>query len=188
MGKLFDALTTVKDAVKEVVISEIAEGVTFDALIERCDETVHETIDSRLIYTSDIVAMWTELGCPDPSDADKSDEIMPLMTFAVYEELRDNTDVGRIVTEYLINEHTILCDACAVAVVNDDYSEGADPEVLSMFTQALQGGRLVSCGAVETGLDTQCEACGEFTEFGTAGVFNVMSATSFSVDKLKLSL
>ena len=120
--------------------------------------------------------MWTELGCPDPSDADKSDEIMPLMTFAVYGELRDNTDEERIVTEYVLDEHTILCDACAVAVVNDDYSAGADAEVIQAFYAELGGGdrHLAWCGSIEEGFNGVCNACWDRLEYSTASIFTLV--------------
>ena len=61
---------------------------------EMISDTVHTEIDTRLVYTQDIMDTWDDMGLPDPEYGHGSGSIMDQITQAVYETfiMADYTD------------------------------------------------------------------------------------------------
>lgn len=68
----------------------------------------HEAIDSALIYTADILEYWVSAGMPECEDGMGDGTIMGAITWAVYEDLRENVDTWEILGAWVESHAELL--------------------------------------------------------------------------------
>lgn len=115
------------DAAMDIAAAAV-EKLSFDleqdqiSCVFRLDELISESISeyvNNLVYTSDIVELWSALGWPEPDEsAYDGQTIVQQMSAAIEDALRDddkvadtvNLDVNTWATEELEKRHTDFTD------------------------------------------------------------------------------
>ena len=167
----FDVVNAIKSAIEEQFDSLVHEGNTelswFDIeYVTR--ESADQAFDDQMIDTTDIINMWQSCGMPE-SPTGKGD-ILSQMQDGLYEDIFGDLDIEDMILDYVSDHDTAhLCENCAVAVVNNDFSsEGltATPKQVSAFI----GENNPTYWVTHTELFSTCEIC---SEGGANRVFKV---------------
>ena len=167
----FDVVNAIKSAIEEQFDSLVHEGNTelswFD--IENVTrEAADRAFDDQMIDTTDIIHMWQSCGMPESPTGEG--DILSQMQDGLYEDILGDLDIGDMILDYVSDHDTAhLCENCAVAVVNNDFSsEGltATPEQVSDFI----GENNPTYWVTYTELVSMCEIC---DQWGANRVFKV---------------
>ena len=167
----FDVVNAIKSAIEEQFDSLVHEGNTelswFD-IDDDTSEAANQAFDDQMIYTTDIINLWQSCGMPESPTGDG--DILSQMQDGLYEDILGDLDIGDMILDYVSDHDTAhLCENCAVAVVNNDFSsEGltATPEQVSAFI----GENNPTYWVTYTELFSMCEIC---SEWGADRVFKV---------------
>ena len=167
----FDVVNAIKSAIEEQFDSLVHEGNTelswFDIeYVTR--EAADKAFDDQMIDTTDIIHTWQSCGMPESPTGEG--DIMSQMQDGLYEDILGDLDIEDMILDYVSDHDTAhLCETCAVAVVNNDFSsEGltATPEQVSAFI----GENNPTYWVTYTELVSMCEIC---DQWGANGVFKV---------------
>ena len=167
----FDVVNAIKSAIEEQFDSLVHAGNTelswFD--IENVTlEAADRAFDNQMIYTEDIVSLWQSCGMPESPTGEG--DILSQMQDGLYEDILGDLDIEDMILDYVTDHDTAyLCENCAVAVVNNDFSsEGltATPEQVSAFI----GENNPTYWVTYTELVSMCEIC---DQWGADRVFKV---------------
>ena len=167
----FDVVNAVKSAIKEQFDSLVHDGNTELSWFDIDDDTrdaANQAFDDQMIYTADIINLWQSCGMPESPTGDG--DILSQMQDGLYEDILGGLDIEDMILDYVSDHDTAhLCENCAVAVVNNDFSsEGltATPEQVSAFI----GENNPTYWVTYTELFSMCEIC---SEWGADRVFKV---------------
>ena len=131
-------------------------------------EAADKAFDDQMIDTTDIINTWQ--GCGMPESPTGEGDILSQMQDGLYEDILGDLDIEDMILDYVSDHDTAhLCENCAVAVVNNDFSsEGltATPEQVSAFI----GENNPTYWVTYTELDSMCEIC---DQWGANRVFKV---------------
>ena len=167
----FEVVKAIKSAIEEQFDSLVHEGNTelswFD--IENVTrEATDRAFDGQMIYTEDIVSLWQSCGMPESPTGEG--DILSQMQDGLYEDILGDLDIEDMILDYVSDHDTAhLCEDCAVAVVNNDFSsEGltATPEQVSAFI----GENNPTYWGTYIELVSMCEIC---DQWGADRVFKV---------------
>ena len=167
----FDVVNAIKSAIEEQFDSLVHEGNTelswFD-IEDVTREAADKAFDDQMIYTTDIIDIWQSCGMPESPTGEG--DILSQMKDGLYDDILGDLDIEDMILDYVSDHDTAhLCESCAVAVVNDDFSsEGltATPEQVSAFI----GENNPTYCVTYTELDSMCEIC---DQWGADRVFKV---------------
>ena len=167
----FDVVNAIKSAIEEQFDSLVHEGNTelswFD-IEDVTRETANQAIDNQMIDTTDIINTWQSCGMPESHTGEG--DILSQMQDGLYVDILGDLDIEDMILDYVSDHDTAhLCENCAVAVVNNDFSsEGltATPEQVSAFI----GENNPTYWVTYTELDSMCEIC---DQWGANRVFKV---------------
>lgn len=167
----FDVVKAIKSAIEEQFDSIVHEGNTelswFD-IEDVTREAADRSFGHQMIDTTDIINTWQSCGMPESPTGEG--DILSQMQDGLYEDILGDLDIEDMILDYVSDHDTAhLCENCAVAVVNDDFSsEGltATPEQVSAFI----GENNPTYWVTYTELDSMCEIC---SEWGANRVFKV---------------
>ena len=167
----FDVVNAIKSAIEEQFDSFVHEGNTelsWTDIEDQIQGAANQAIDNKLIYTSDTVDIWRSCGMPE-SPTGKGD-ILQQMRVGVFYCILGDLDMEDVIQNHVSDHDTAhLCENCAVAVVNDDFSSeslAATPEQVSDFIS--QQNPVFWVTYIE--LFSTCEIC---SEGGANRVFKV---------------
>ena len=167
----FDILEAVETDVKEqfdFCVQNIGTELSWLDIEDQIQGAVNQAIDNKLIYTSDTVDIWRSCGMPE-SPTGKGD-ILQQMRVGVFYCILGDLDMEDVIQNHVSDHDTAhLCENCAVAVVNDDFSSeslAATPEQVSDFIS--QQNPVFWVTYIE--LFSTCEIC---SEGGANRVFKV---------------
>ena len=167
----FDVVNAIKSAIEEQFDSLVHEGNTELSWFDIVDVTrvaADQAFDDQMIYTTDIINLWQSCGMPESPTGDG--DILSQMQVGLYEDILGDLDIGDMILDYVSDHDTAhLCENCAVAVVNNDFSsEGltATPEQVSAFI----GENNPTYWVTHTELVSTCEIC---DQWGANRVFKV---------------
>ena len=167
----FDVVNAIKSAIEEQFDSLVHEGNTelswFDIeYVTR--EAADQAFDDQMIYTTDIINTWQSCGMPESPTGEG--DILSQMQDGLYVDILGDLDIEDMILDYVSDHDTAhLCENCAVAVVNDDFSSeslAATPEQVSDFIS--QQNPVFWVTYIE--LFSTCEIC---SEGGANRVFKV---------------
>ena len=159
----FDVVNAIKSAIEEQFDSLVHEGNTelswFDIeYVTR--EAADRAFDDQMIDTTDIINTWQSCGMPESPTGEG--DILSQMQDGLYEDILGDLDIEDMILDYVSDHDTAhLCESCAVAVVNNDFSsEGltATPEQVSAFI----GENNPTYWVTYTELVSMCEICSEW--------------------------
>lgn len=167
----FDVVKAIKSAIEEQFDHMGDEGNTelswFD-LEDVTREAADRAFDDQMIYTSDTIDIWRSCGMPESPTGEG--DILSQMKDGLYDDILGDLDIEDMILDYVSDHDTAhLCENCAVAVVNNDFSsEGltATPEQVSAFI----GENNPTYWVTYTELFSTCEIC---SERGANRVFKV---------------
>ena len=167
----FDVVNAIKSAIEEqfdsLVQNEDVELSWFD-IVDVTRVAADQAFDDQMIYTTDIINTWQSCGMPESPTGEG--DILSQMKDGLYEDILGDLDIGDMILDYVSDHDTAhLCENCAVAVVNDDFSsEGltATPEQVSAFI----GENNPTYWVTYTELFSMCEIC---DQWGADRVFKV---------------
>ena len=167
----FDVVSAIKSAIEEQFDSLVHEGNTelsWTDIEDQIHEAANQAFDNRLIYTADIINTWQSCGMPESPTGEG--DILSQMQDGLYEDILGDLDIEDMILDYVFDHDTAhICENCAVAVVNNDFSsEGltATPEQVSAFI----GENNPTYWVTYTELFSMCEIC---SEWGANRVFKV---------------
>ena len=133
-----DVTEAVETDVKERFDTIVQNGdveLSWTDIEDQIHEAANQAFDNRLIYTSDTIDVWRSCGMPE-SPTGKGD-ILQQMGVGVFYCILGDLDIEDMILDYVSDHDTAhLCENCAVAVVNDDFSSeslAATPEQVSDF-------------------------------------------------------
>lgn len=166
-----DVVNAIKSAIEEQFDSLVHEGNTELSWFDIEDVTrkaADQAFDDQMIDTTDIINTWQSCGMPESPTGEG--DILSQMHDGLYEDILGDLDMEDVILDYVSDHDTAhLCENCAVAVVNDDFSsEGltATPEQVSAFI----GENNPTYWVTYTELDSMCEIC---DQWGANRVFKV---------------
>ena len=167
----FDVVNAIKSAIEEQFDSLVHEGNTELSWVDIEDVTrkaADKAFDDQMIDTTDIINAWQSCGMPESPTGEG--DILSQMKDGLYEDILGDLDIEDMILDYVSDHDTAhLCENCAVAVVNNDFSsEGltATPEQVSAFI----GENNPTYCVTYTELDSMCEIC---DQWGANRVFKV---------------
>ena len=168
---MFDVVNAIKSAIEEqfdsIVQNEDVE-LSWSDIDDDIREAANQVFDDQMIYTTDIINLWQSCGMPESPTGDG--DILSQMQAGLYEDILGYLDIEDMILDYVSDHDTAhLCENCAVAVVNNDFSsEGltATPEQVSAFI----GENNPTYWVTYTELFSMCEIC---SEWGADRVFKV---------------
>ena len=167
----FDVVNTIKSAIEERFDSLVHEGDTelsWFGIEDVTREAADKAFDDQMIDTTDIIHTWQSCGMPESPTGEG--DILSQMQDGLYEDILGDLDIEDMILDYVSDHDTAhLCESCAVAVVNNDFSsEGltATPEQVSAFI----GENNPTYWVTYTELVSMCEIC---SEWGADQVFKV---------------
>ena len=168
----FDVVNAIKSAIEEQFDSLVHEGgnteLSWFDIEYVTREAAYQAFDNKLIYTSDIVSLWQSCGMPESPTGEG--DILEQMGAGIFDYIMGDLDIEDMILDYVSDHDTAhLCENCAVAVVNNDFSsEGltATPEQVSAFI----GENNPTYWVTYTELFSMCEIC---DQWGANRVFKV---------------
>ena len=167
----FNVVNAIKSDIEEQFDSLVHGGNTELSWFDIDDDTrdaADQAFDDQMIYTTDIINTWQSCGMPESPTGEG--DILSQMKDEVYEYILGDLDIEDMILDYVSDHDTAhLCENCAVAVVNNDFSsEGltATPEQVSAFI----GENNPTYWVTYTELVSMCEIC---DQWGANRVFKV---------------
>ena len=167
----FDVVNAIKSAIEEQFDSLVHEGnaeLSWFDIKDVTREAADKAFDDQMIDTTDIIDIWQSCGMPESPTGEG--DILSQMQDGLYEDILGDLDIKDMILDYVSDHDTAhLCENCAVAVVNNDFSsEGltATPEQVSAFI----GENNPTYCVTYTELDSMCEIC---DQWGADRVFKV---------------
>ena len=167
----FDVVNAIKSAIEEQFDSHVHDGNTelsWSDIEDVTREAADQAFDDQMIYTTDIIDTWQSCGMPESPTGDG--DILSQMQDGLYEDILGDLDIEGMILDHVSDNDTAhLCENCAVAVVNDDFSSeslAATPEQVSDFI----GENNPTYWVMYTELVSMCEIC---SEWGADRVFKV---------------
>ena len=168
----FDVVNAIKSAIAEQFDSLVHEGNTERSWFDIVDVTrvaADQAFDDQMIYTTDIINTWQSCGMPESPTGEG--DILSQIKDGLYDDILGDLDIEDMILDYVIGLKLTahLCEDCAVAVVNNDFSsEGltATPEQVSAFI----GENNPTYWVTHTELASMCEIC---DQWGANRVFKV---------------
>ena len=158
----FDVVNAIKSAIEEQFDSLVHEGNTELSWCDIEDVTrvaADQAFDAQMIYTTDIIDVWCSCGMPESPTGEG--DILSQIKDGLYEDILGDLDIKDMILDHVSDHDTAhLCEDCAVAVVNNDFSsEGltATPEQVSAFI----GENNPTYWVTYTELASMCEICSE---------------------------
>ena len=167
----FDVVNAIKSAIEEqfdsLVQNEDVE-LSWTDIDDDTREAANQAFDDQMIYTTDIINTWQSCGMPESPTGEG--DILSQMEAGIFDYILGDLDIEDMILDYVSDHDTAhLCENCAVAVVNNDFSsEGltATPEQVSAFI----GENNPTYWVTYTELFSMCEIC---SEWGADRVFKV---------------
>ena len=167
----FDVVNAIKSAIEEqfdsLVQNEDVE-LSWTDIDDDTREAANQAFDDQMIYTDDIIDIWRSCGMPESPIGEGG--ILEQMEAGIFDYILGDLDIEDMILDYVSDHDTAhLCENCAVAVVNNDFSsEGltATPEQVSAFI----GENNPTYWVTYTELFSMCEIC---SEWGADRVFKV---------------
>ena len=160
--------TDVKEQFDTIVQNEDVDELSWTDIEDQIHEAANQAFDDQMIYTTDIINLWQSCGMPESPTGEG--DILSQMQGGLYEDILGCLDVEDMILDYVSDHDTAhLCENCAVAVVNNDFSsEGltATPEQVSAFI----GENNPTYWVTYTELFSMCEIC---DQWGADRVFKV---------------
>ena len=167
----FDVVNAIKSAIEEQFDSLVHEGNTELSWFDIDDvtrEVADKAFDDQMIDTTNIINTWQSCGMPESPTGEG--DILSQMQDGLYEDILGDLDIEDMILDYVSYQDTAhLCENCAVAVVNDDFSSEsltATPEQVSAFI----GENNPTYWGTYTELVSMCEIC---VQWGANRVFKV---------------
>ena len=167
----FDVVNAIKSAIEERFDTIVQNGyveLSWTDIEDQIQGAANQAIDNKLIYTDDTIDVWRSCGMPE-SPTGKGD-ILQQMRVGVFYCILGDLDMEDVIQNHVSDHDTAhLCENCAVAVVNDDFSSeslAATPEQVSDFIS--QQNPVFWVTYIE--LFSTCEIC---SEWGANRVFKV---------------
>ena len=167
----FDVVNAIKSAIEEQFDSLVHEGNTELSWCDIEDVTrvaADQAFDAQMIYTTDIIDVWCSCGMPESPTGEG--DILSQIKDGLYDDILGDLDIKDMILDHVSDNDTAhLCENCAVAVLNDDFSsEGltATPEQVSAFI----GENNPTYWVTYTELFSMCEIC---DQWGANRVFKV---------------
>ena len=167
----FDVVNAIKSAIEEQFDSIVHEGNTELSWFDIEDDTreaADQAFDDQMIDTKDIIDRWQSCGMPESPTGEG--DILSQIKDGLYEDTLGDLDIEDMILDYVSDHDTAhLCENCAVAVVNNDFSsEGltATPKQVSAFI----GENNPTYWVTYTELFSMCEIC---RKWGADRVFKV---------------
>ena len=167
----FDVVKAIKSDIEErfdFCVQNIGTELSWTDIEDQIQGAANQAIDNKLIYKSDTVDIWRSCGMPE-SPTGKGD-ILQQMGVGIFFCILGDLDIEDMILDYVSDHDTAhLCENCAVAVVNDDFSSeslAATPEQVSAFIS--QQNPVFWVTYIE--LFSTCEIC---SEWGANRVFKV---------------
>ena len=156
----FDVVNAIKSATEEQFDSLVHEGNTELSWFDIKDvirEAADQAFDDQMIDTADIINAWQSCGMPESPTGEG--DILSQMQDGLYEDILGDIDIEDMILDHVSDNDTAhLCEHCAVAVVNNDFSsEGltATTEQVSAFI----GEKDPTYWVTYTELFSTCEIC-----------------------------
>ena len=166
-----DVIEAVETDVKEQFDAIVQNGnveLSWTDIDGQIHEAANQALDDRLMYTSDTIDVWRSCGMPESPTGEG--DILEQMAEGIFDYLLGGLNLGDVILDYVSDNDTAhLCEHCAVAVVNDDFSSeslAATPEQVSDFIS--QQNPVFWVTYIE--LFSTCEIC---SEGGANRVFKV---------------
>lgn len=167
----FDVVNAIKSAIEEQFDSIVHEGNTELSWFDIGDvtrEAADRAFDDQMIDMTDIISICQSCGIPGSPTGEG--DILSQMQDELYGDILCNLDIEDMILDYVSDHDTAhLCESCAVAVVNNDFSSErltATPEQVSAFI----GENNPTYWVTYTELVSTCEIC---SERGANRVFKV---------------
>ena len=167
-----DVVKAIKSAIEEQFDSLVHEGgnteLSWFDIDDDTRDAANQAFDNQMIYPSDIVSLWQSCGMPESPTGEG--DILEQMGAGIFDYIMGDLDIEDMILDYVSDHDTAhICENCAVAVVNDDFSSEsltATPEQVSAFI----GENNPTYWVTYTELFSMCEIC---SEWGADRVFKV---------------
>ena len=155
-----DVIEAVETDVKERFDTLVQNGdveLSWTDIEDQIHEAANQVFDDQMIYTTDIINTWQSCGMPESPTGEG--DILSQMEAGIFDYILGDLDIEDMILDYVSDHDTAhLCENCAVAVVNNDFSsEGltATPEQVSAFI----GENNPTYWVTYTELFSMCEIC-----------------------------
>lgn len=165
----FDVVNAIKSAIEEQLDHMGDEGDT-ELLWLGIEDATREAFDGQFVHidTTDIISTWLSCGMPESPTGEG--DILSRIQDGLYDDIMGDIDIDDMILDY-VSDHDMahLCESCAVAVVNSDFSSEsltATPEQVSAFI----GENNPTYWVTYTELASMCEIC---DQWGANRVFKV---------------
>ena len=166
-----DVIEAVETDVKGQFDTIVQDGdveLSWTDIEDQIHEAANQAFDDQMIYTTDIIDIWQSCGMPESPTGEG--DILSQMQDGLYEDILGDLDIKDMILDHVSDNDTAhLCENCAVAVLNNDFSsEGltATPEQVSAFI----GENNPTYWVTYTELFSMCEIC---DQWGANRVFKV---------------